>query len=384
MKIGFLAPFNPVPAEGTTKGGHMGGVERYSDCLTRALARRGHEVTIVCSGEEERTTLLAGVKIVQKKRRALVMRTPIANLQAETLRDMDVVHIPATYPSYSEILPVLARLKGIPCVMDYHFDVPPFGLGAKILAPVYYAIAKHSFALNSAIILKNEGYEQTSPGLRSLRPEIFEVIPNGVDTDFYRATEAPSRDYFLFVGRLVPFKGVDVLIRAMAAVPVAERIRLVIAGSGPERETLETLAASLGVECEFKGFVSNEELLSLYQNARATILPSVTHQESFGMTMIESMSCGTPVIASELPGTRYVTRFGGRNFPAGDAAALSNILRFTAASETQLQGPELSRRIEAEYSWDSVAARIEALYVRVAAERREASARKEIAQNAKA
>jgi len=364
LRICFIAPFNPVPREGTTQGGHIGGVERYSDCLTQELAGRGLDVTILCTGESNEVTQRGRVRIVQRRRAGVFMRTPFGFILDEAMKDYDLYHVPATYPSYSELLPLLAKLRGKPSVLDYHFDVPPMGAAVKILAPLYYAFAKHAFATTGAIILKNHGYEMTSPGLRTLPSDIFRVIPNGVDTDFYAPVANPTRDYLLFVGRLVPFKGVATLLEALALVPAADRLPLKVAGSGPERANLEAKARALGLDVEFLGFVTNEQLRDLYANARATVLPSISHQESFGMTLIESMACGTPVIASELPGTTYVAAYGGNLFARADPKDLARALVETARGTRDApRGHALAAAIRAKYSWAGVAAQIHALYL---------------------
>ena len=98
MRICFIAPFNPVPREGTTQGGHIGGVERYSDCLTQELAGRGLDVTILCTGESNEVTQRGRVRIVQRRRAGVFMRTPFGFILDEAMKDYDLYHVPATYP----------------------------------------------------------------------------------------------------------------------------------------------------------------------------------------------------------------------------------------------------------------------------------------------
>ena len=113
------------------------------------------------------------------------------------------------------------------------------------------------------------------------------IIYPPVDTDFF-SLQTNRQDYFLMTGRIVPYKRFDVAVKAFAKMP---QKKLIIAGSGPELNKLKTIATK---NVQFVGRVSDEKLKVLYQNARAYIF---TPLEDFGITSVEAMSCGTPVIA---------------------------------------------------------------------------------------
>jgi lipopolysaccharide/colanic/teichoic acid biosynthesis glycosyltransferase/glycosyltransferase involved in cell wall biosynthesis len=172
---------------------------------------------------------------------------------------------------------------------------------------------------------------QDVPALAAHRDKVA-VIPYGLDPAGYEPGAEPSRDpqaqpTLLFVGRLVPYKGVDVLLRAMAGVPAS----LVLVGDGPLRGSLEALARQLGLQdrVRFLGRVSDDERLDWYRRADVFVLPSVTRQEAFGMVQVEAMLCGRPVVSTDLPtGVPWVNRDGesGLVVPPGDAAALSAAL----------------------------------------------------------
>ncbi|MFH2043344.1 MAG: glycosyltransferase [Acidobacteriota bacterium] len=113
-----------------------------------------------------------------------------------------------------------------------------------------------------------------------------EVVYPFVDTDFFRP-EGGERDYFLIVSALVPYKRIDLAVRAFNR----RGIPLKIVGQGPEYKKLRKMASSV---VEFCGPVGDEELLSLYRGARALLLPG---EEDFGITPLEAQACGVPVIA---------------------------------------------------------------------------------------
>jgi lipopolysaccharide/colanic/teichoic acid biosynthesis glycosyltransferase len=144
----------------------------------------------------------------------------------------------------------------------------------------------------------------------------------------------------LFVGRLVAYKGVDVLLRALPGLPV----RAMIVGDGPCRASLEALATELGVadRVTFAGQVSDEIRLEWYRAADMFVLPSVSPQEAFGMVQVEAMLSGLPVVSTALPtGVPWVNQHGetGLVVAPGDPAALRAALASLAAS------PELRRRL---------------------------------------
>jgi len=169
---------------------------------------------------------------------------------------------------------------------------------------------------------------QDVPALAAHRDKVA-VIPFGLDPTGYRPGASPSKDLsaqptLLFVGRLVPYKGVDVLLRATAGVPAS----LVLVGDGPLRDSLEALARDLGVQdrVRFLGRVSDAERLEWYRRADVFVLPSVTRQEAFGMVQVEAMLCGRPVVSTDLPtGVPWVNRDGesGLVVPPGDPEALA-------------------------------------------------------------
>jgi glycogen(starch) synthase len=139
------------------------------------------------------------------------------------------------------------------------------------------------------------------------------VIPNGVDTAVFRPGDGDvhADPYILFVGRLVEQKGVDTLMRAF--VHVRDRfpqISLRIAGTGPCTEAMRRLARCLviGDHVRFEGWKPAHALAELYRNATVVVVPS--NYEPFGMTALEAMACGSPVVASNTGGLREIIRHG--------------------------------------------------------------------------
>jgi len=176
-----------------------------------------------------------------------------------------------------------------------------------------------------------------APSLAPFREKCV-VVPYGIDPAPYATGRAvvrpvPAEPTVLFVGRLVAYKGVEVLLRALPGLPV----RAVIVGDGPCRASLEALAAELGVadRVTFAGQVSDEARIEAYRAADMFVLPSVSRQEAFGMVQLEAMLSGLPVVSTALPtGVPWVNQDGqtGLVVPPGDSAALRSALADLAAS----------------------------------------------------
>ncbi len=214
--------------------------------------------------------------------------------------------------------------------------------------------------------------------------ERIHVVRNGVDLDVFTpppcraalrlALDLPPPDaapVLLFVGNLVPLKRCHLCIKALTALPAA---RLVVAGAGPERPRLEALAARLGVadRVRFLGRLVQDQLAPWYGAADALLLPS--EREGLPNVVMEAMACGTPVVASHLPGTAEAVSVpaAGRLVEAVDGPALA------AAVAALLGAPprrEDTRRHAESFSWRAAGTLLSRLYRRLG----EASARASVA-----
>jgi glycosyltransferase involved in cell wall biosynthesis len=162
-----------------------------------------------------------------------------------------------------------------------------------------------------------------------VRPDVpAPVIPHHVPS--WRGVAKVPRDAFVagYAGRLVPEKGLDVLIDAAAAVD-GTVIRLV--GNGPLRSQLEARAAFRGVGLEIDTSTNHENMAAAYASFDVLVLPSRTTPrwaEQFGRVLVEALWCGVPVLGSDSGEIPWVINStgGGLTFPEGDATALRNVL----------------------------------------------------------
>lgn len=361
MRITLVCPFDPIPPKADGRTAHVGGVERVYAALARGLVRRGHEVTLLCSTMEPiPTAIQEGVRVLRVPRRMTVFRAPLAELAPHIPHDSDLVQVAATYPFTTPRVLKRARERGLPSVLDFHFEPSPGTIPGRAFARIYRFVGPRSYQHADAVLLRSYAYGRSAMSLSRVPESRWRIVPNGIDATHFRPVARPTRDYILFVGRLVPYKGVDVLLRSL--VLVRPNIPVLIAGDGPLRAKLAELAGRLNVDARFLGHVKDEDLPSLYGNARVTVLPSINGQEAFGIALVESMACGTPVVASSLPGVADVARLGGLVAKTGDVHALAAQLSAALSGFTLPYGPELSKRIHESFSWEAVTDRVIAVY----------------------
>ena len=238
----------------------------------------------------------------------------------------------------------------------------------------YEPFLKLPFRRASRIVVSSPALPQHAEALRE-HASRCEVIPFGLDV---HRTAAPERHpavaavrarwggpIALFVGRLVPYKGVEFLLRSL---PEAE-VAAVIIGDGPLRASLEALSKSLGVESRtfFQGAADDETVAAWYGACDMFVLPSVTRAEAFGLVQLEAMARAKPVICTRLPtGVPWVNVDGitGLTVPPGDSRALSAALQRLAgdAALRRRMGEAARERFETEFTRDTMIARTVAMY----------------------
>ncbi len=235
---------------------------------------------------------------------------------------------------------------------------PPFSLFERL----NYQIAAAGIAgsQDAADILRRKGY-----------PRHLEVIPQlGVDPNVFRPRETESsRELPIigYAGRLVPEKGTDLVIDALAH--LTRRAQLHIIGDGTERLALEQRASSLGIRdrVRFRGTVSPGEMPKALSELDILVVPSRTRRnwkEQFGRVIIEAMSCQVPVVGSDSGEIPHVIGEGGLIFPEGNVVLLARRLdELLASDEKRLEIGRLAReRILTHFTPERIAERNYALY----------------------
>jgi rhamnosyl/mannosyltransferase len=197
------------------------------------------------------------------------------------------------------------------------------------------------------------------------------VVPFGLRIDRYspvpnvEPVQPSARAKFLFAGRLVGYKGIDVLLRALPGLDA----ETVIVGDGPLRSTLESLSGELGIadRVRFLGEVDDHELLACLRGCDVFVLPSVTRQEAFGMVQLEAMLCGRPVVSTELgTGVSWVNQHErtGLVVRPGDANELRQALKRLLENRDLRRrlGAAAQARVLSHFTADGMCSRTHTLY----------------------
>jgi rhamnosyl/mannosyltransferase len=294
--------------------------------------------------------------------------------------DVTVIHEPNPVALVADF--VTAR-RG-PLLVYFHSEVVRAHWKYKLL---YRPFLRRVLDRASRIIVASPPMAETAEQLADYREKCV-VVPYGIDTaPFEMTAEMRARvgaartdagqHVLLFVGRLVPYKGVDVLLRAMVGIPA----RLVIIGDGPLRGELGQLASDLGVadRVRFAGTLSDPEVVAHYHACDMLVLPSVTRAEAFGMVQIEAMACGKPVISTDLrSGVPWVNRHdeSGLVVPPGDVDRLRDAIGALLGNEPLRArlGEGARQRVSRDFTAQRMAERTVALYREVLGEQLRASA----------
>lgn len=287
------------------------------------------------------------------------------------LKGFDLIHLHYPFIFGAELACLASRAWHIPLVVTYHNRLEEQHFAKKLLFYGYTSLME-PFLLSQAstiIAVSQDHLSSVHPGLRAVE------VPNGVDINHYTPGDRvaarkalgldQSESIVLFVGALDQahrFKNVPLLLNVVAALP---GVKCVIAGDGDQRMALADRANGMGIghRVLFAGSPPSSELPTFYRAADVTVLPS-SSLESFGMVLVESMACSTPVIATDLPGVRTVVRHEktGLLVTPGDHNTLKAALLRLLSSPTKraAMGAEGRRRVEMRYSWEKIAEQLEA------------------------
>jgi glycosyltransferase involved in cell wall biosynthesis len=350
-------------------------MSRHVEEVYARLADRGHEITVYCrralAGAQHRGMRVEAVPAIPRSPLDRFSYSAMASMRA-VASDADVVH----YHSYSNSgWSFVPRLRGQTVVMTVHrlewLDEKWGRIGAGILRANAWITHRSATAF---IAVSGEFEDYVRARVPSGRPVVR--IPNGVTLPEEVDDDAPAQlgyrpdEYLLAVSRLVPEKGLDVLLDALdlmaregdpLALPVA------IAGQArhpsPFSDALAQRSVRSVTPVRLLGVQPAPVVHGLYRHARALVAPS--RAEGNPLTVIEAMAHGMCVVASDIPPHRELLGDTGVLVPVGDAAALADALRRIAADPAAAHtlGRRARARIDAsdEFQWDGVAARTESL-----------------------
>ena len=360
---------------------HFGGVESHVLGLSENLIKLGHEVEVVTSrySRMPETEVLNGIKITRLPQWINMYNTPLVTSIRQFVRrtHADIIHVHSPPPFTERFAAKGAKDAGKPFVVTHHCDLELKGLFGNTAVSFYQNyLGKYPLEEADRVISTTESYATTS---RTLWDIDVTVIPNAVDIhrfnlqndgkvirDKYSPEEEPLA---LFVGRLVPHKGIGILIRSLT---YTDKGKLLIVGDGPYKKWLVDLVNKLDLNDRvvFVGPVDDYWLPSYYSATDVVVLPSTSRLEAFGIVGLEGMASGKPLILSDIPGVRDVIsdKEGYIVEPLDPSAIAEALDKIWDAPEMAREMGERGRlRVEELFSWEKVAKDVENVFIDVLA-----------------
>jgi len=343
----------------------VGGGERYPQNLALgvALASRGrYKIEILSHGPEAlRKELHPNVTL-----RVMPTDPPRHVLDAvsweclDAIGSADLLHVHQAYTRSSEAGYLTAKLHRIPiCVTDHGGAGSKVGMGLNVVDLVDRFVCQSDFAARS---------------LKTTAETV--LIKGGVDGDLFRPpVERPTRDRVLFVGRFLPHKGIDRLIKALPS-----GLPLTCCGRPYDADYFRALQKlAEGKSVEFVTDATDERIRDYYSRAWANVLPSVyrdyygvTHMqpELMGFTLLEGMACGTPVICSRVGGMPEFVRHGETGYVYDELEELTQHLKAVSSDSVLVErmGRAARRAVDQEYDLKVCGSKLVAVYDELLAE----------------
>jgi len=342
MRIGMIAPpWFPLPPQ------RYGGIEFVVSLLTEGLVAHGHDVTLFASGDSETQARLSYIfarapfEQMEGGGHLEVMHSLDAYMRED---EFDIIHDHDGLASRA-MGALVHRLTGKPVVATLHGPADRITLQAQ-----------SSLRADLRFIAISDYQRQGFPDL-----DFVGTIPNAIDVE-HMPYSAEKDDYLLFIGRMTPDKG------AHTAIEVAHRLdmRLIMAGKvneGPEHDYFAAeVEPHLSEKIHFRGEVDHDTKVRLYERARCTLFP-IQWPEPFGLVMIESLACGTPVIAMRRGSVPEVIEHGRTGFIVDSAEEMIEAY----ARIDEIDPAECRRAVEERFGSEAFVAAHESAYAQLLA-----------------
>ena len=343
---------------------HYSGLTIYAEREARALARRGHQVTVLTSRYSKDLAHYdyeTGVEIVRlnvlfRVSKGVIM--PSMPLQAwKFISNSDIVHL--HIPQLDAALIALeSKFQKKPLILTYHCDLNlPSGLIHQIANKVSNWANIVTASLADRIVVNTRDYAENSRFLKKFLGKIQPIYPPVEIAPIDRETITSFREKFSInkdqkvigmASRLAAEKGVEYLAQALPHVLLkVPEARVIFVGPyrdiiGEEQyaKKLSPLIDRLGHHWTYVGILSPEEMAAFFKVSDVVVLPSINSTESYGIVQVESFKCGTPVVATDLPGVRVPVQTSGmgRIIKPGDPIGLADALVKIIENPTEYTG----------------------------------------------
>ena len=290
----------------------MGGIEANTVYVAEALSAR-HDVTVLVNRHDESAgeETIRNVRVIRKSINLHMMSQPICFRLFEgiDLREFDLIqfHAPNPFANAALLLQLFLSRSKAQIIVTHHMDIYGRKAVRALILPLYHMLVRRS----AGVIVTSKKNAKISKDLPS-GGEIY-AVPLGIDPARYIIDDQlreQARGWKKrlvgdgavvgFLGRHARYKGLNVLIDALSQMP---NVSALIAGEGPYKEIAVERARSLGLSdrIRFLGKIDHLTKLMFFSAINVFVFPSTEVTEAFGMSQLEAMACGTPVVASNLP-----------------------------------------------------------------------------------
>lgn len=372
----------------------IGGLAKHVAGLNRALATNGVDVNIVTVGEnQEKSYQEDGVSVYTVSPHSLPANDFISEIQhlnfslleraVKLINEwghVDIIHAHDWLVAFCAS--ALKNIYQLPLVSTIHATEYGRNNGLHTDMQRYISSVEWWLTYESwKVIVCSQSMQEEINYIFQTPQDKIRVINNGIDLREIKVSQtiprtkyaSPDENIVLFVGRLVPEKGVQVLIEGISkALAFNPKFKLLIAGKGPYENCLKDLVRMKGLEnkVNFLGFISDEERDILYRYADCIVFPSL--YEPFGIVALEGMVSGNPVVVSDTGGLKEIVEHevnGLKCIPGDPDSLKEQIIRtFTDKSLVSKMVETALKEVKNKYSWASIAQETYKLYEEILAE----------------
>ncbi len=378
MKIALVSPYDFA---------YPGGVVNHIASLERHLTRMGHEVKVIAPASKVITHFGDRFIPIGKPRpipaSGSILRITLSLRLASTIKAIlekekfDIVHLHE--PFMPMLCSAVLRFSDVPNIGTFHAcdGRPGYEFGKPIGTMM---LKRRRNKLTGKIAASKPAMDYASKYI----PGYYNIIPNGVDTEIFSPDVTPIEEYcdgklnILFLSRLEPRKGLKYLLEAYQLVKrEIPDSRLIVVGVGarPRKKHEKWIKQHELKDVVFVGYVTEEDKPRYYKTADVFCAPATGH-ESFGIILVESMTMGTPVIASNIEGYASVLTHGeeGLLVPPKDSIELAQAL-YTLLKDESLrrQMGDKGKATAKQYNWEYIAQKVQDYYTQVMSERSEST-----------
>jgi len=357
-----------------------GGIETHVYHLSLGLSQLGHKVTVLCATKNKnKIETVKNVLVIRFKEIGKVFNAPVVfgQLLRTAQSDCNVIHIHFPNPLGELAALLISSTKKKKVVVTYHNDVIPQNNFQSFLLYFYeHVITLPLLKRANAIIVHSPHYVNESSLLKKFKSKV-RIVPSGVDIKRFRPNlnvqnikKGYGEDYklIMFAGRLVQYKGIKYLIKAMPYIlKKVPKSKLLIVGKGPLKSNLILQVQRLGLQdnITFIGNLNDQEY-PLYMGAcDVLVLPSVSRQEGFGLTLLEAMACSKPVVGSKISAIPYIIDDGMSGLlaePANPIDIAEKICKIiTNESLAKKLGDNGRKKVEKHFEWSVIYCQVDEL-----------------------